>query len=150
MFFDTIVPDDPEGYLAEERKALHERIGALRRMLRKEEPFDAERLQVSYPHLEEPAIQTAYIQRKFDELSKALIDQVEGPDGMIEPSVLRARVEGYLYWSLLDNFEWADGFRPRFGLVAVDYQTMQRTPRPSAYVYRAIIEQARGQQADNN
>lgn len=52
-------------------------------------------------------------------------------------------VRGYLHWSLLDNFEWADGFTPRFGLVAVDYATQARTPRRSAYVYKAIIEQAR-------
>ncbi|MFA5003752.1 MAG: glycoside hydrolase family 1 protein [Candidatus Saccharimonadales bacterium] len=39
---------------------------------------------------------------------------------------------GYLHWSLLDNFEWAYGWWPRFGLVAVDRETMQRTIRPSA------------------
>ena len=53
-------------------------------------------------------------------------------------------VRGYLHWSLIDNFEWADGFTPRFGLVAVDYATQKRTPRPSAYVYKAIIEQSKG------
>lgn len=52
-------------------------------------------------------------------------------------------VRGYLHWSLLDNFEWADGFNPRFGLIEVDYHTMQRKVRPSAQVYKAIIEQAR-------
>jgi beta-glucosidase len=41
-------------------------------------------------------------------------------------------VQGYVYWSLLDNFEWAFGYRPRFGLVAVDRATQLRTPRPSA------------------
>ncbi|MCH8748798.1 glycoside hydrolase family 1 protein [Patescibacteria group bacterium] len=51
-------------------------------------------------------------------------------------------IRGYFHWSLLDNFEWADGFDPRFGLIEVDYETQQRTPRPSAYVYKAIIEQA--------
>ena len=40
-------------------------------------------------------------------------------------------VKGYLYWSLLDNFEWAHGYRTTFGLVGVDRDTMQRTPRPS-------------------
>jgi beta-glucosidase len=40
-------------------------------------------------------------------------------------------VRGYLYWSLLDNFEWAHGYRPTFGLVDVDRETMVRTPRPS-------------------
>ena len=41
-------------------------------------------------------------------------------------------VRGYVYWSLLDNFEWADGFGPRFGLVEVDYKTQRRTVRESA------------------
>ncbi|OGX04089.1 MAG: hypothetical protein A3G87_03795 [Omnitrophica bacterium RIFCSPLOWO2_12_FULL_50_11] len=43
-----------------------------------------------------------------------------------------ACVIGYLYWSLLDNFEWADGFSPRFGLVEVDYSTQARRVRESA------------------
>ena len=47
-------------------------------------------------------------------------------------------VRGYLYWSLLDNFEWAEGFRPRFGLVEVDYATLERKIRPSAYEYGKI------------
>jgi len=55
-----------------------------------------------------------------------------------------ADVRGYFYWSLLDNFEWAHGFRPRFGLVEVDYKTFERKPRPSAYVYKAIIDKAMG------
>lgn len=42
-----------------------------------------------------------------------------------------ADVRGYLHWSLLDNFEWAFGYPPRFGLVEVDYDTFARTPRPS-------------------
>lgn len=50
-----------------------------------------------------------------------------------------ANVKGYFHWSLTDNFEWADGFRPRFGLVEIDYKTLQRIPRPSAYVYADII-----------
>ena len=41
-------------------------------------------------------------------------------------------VRGYVYWSLLDNFEWAHGYRTTFGLVDVDRTTMQRTTRPSA------------------
>lgn len=40
-------------------------------------------------------------------------------------------VLGYLHWSLTDNFEWAEGLKPRFGLVEVDYRTLERTPRPS-------------------
>ena len=41
-------------------------------------------------------------------------------------------VRGYASWSLLDNFEWAHGYRPTFGLVAVDRATQERTPKPSA------------------
>ena len=41
------------------------------------------------------------------------------------------KVEGYLHWSLLDNFEWTSGYRPTFGLVAVDRATFVRTPKPS-------------------
>ena len=47
-------------------------------------------------------------------------------------------VQGYVYWSLLDNFEWAFGYAPKFGLVAVDRATQARTPRDSARWLGAI------------
>ena len=49
-------------------------------------------------------------------------------------------IQGYLVWSLTDNFEWAEGFSSHFGLVAVDYSTLERKPRESAYMYREIIK----------
>lgn len=52
-------------------------------------------------------------------------------------------VRGYLHWSLLDNFEWADGFGPRFGLIEVNYENQKRTPRPSAGVYAEICRTGR-------
>jgi beta-glucosidase len=48
-------------------------------------------------------------------------------------------VEGYFHWSALDNFEWADGYKERFGLVFVDYETGQRIPKDSYHWYRRII-----------
>jgi beta-glucosidase len=52
-----------------------------------------------------------------------------------------ADVRGYFYWSLLDNFEWDKGFWPRFGLLAIDYRTLSRTIRPSAFKYAEICRQ---------
>lgn len=49
-----------------------------------------------------------------------------------------SRVEAYCHWSLLDNFEWVEGYGPRFGLYEVDYATMARIPRASAKLYSII------------
>lgn len=53
-------------------------------------------------------------------------------------------VRGYLHWSAFDNFEWSEGFRPLFGLVAVDRDgSFTRTPKPSAHAFRRVIESGR-------
>lgn len=51
-----------------------------------------------------------------------------------------APVKGYFAWSLLDNFEWAEGYNKRFGLVHVDYKTLRRTPKLSAKTYKEIVK----------
>ena len=51
-----------------------------------------------------------------------------------------ADVRGYMYWSLLDNFEWHRGFGPKFGLIEVGYATLERKIRPSAYEYAKICK----------
>ncbi|MGH6890477.1 MAG: glycoside hydrolase family 1 protein [Rhizomicrobium sp.] len=61
----------------------------------------------------------AYTRRALQSLHAAMADGVD--------------VRGYLHWSLLDNFEWLEGYRPKFGLVAVDRLTQARRPKPSAY-----------------
>lgn len=48
-------------------------------------------------------------------------------------------VLGYFHWSLMDNFEWAEGYRPRFGMIHVDYQTQKRTLKDSALWYSEVI-----------
>jgi len=50
-------------------------------------------------------------------------------------------VRGYFHWSFMDNFEWKSGFEPRFGLVGIDYKTLERKPRPSAFYYSKICKQ---------
>lgn len=61
------------------------------------------------------------------------LDEVAGAIGQ------GVQVAGYLHWSLLDNFEWAHGFGPRFGLIEVDYATQKRRVRPSAQRFRDLI-----------
>lgn len=48
-------------------------------------------------------------------------------------------LDSYFAWSLMDNYEWAEGYRKRFGLVHVDFNTLERTPKLSAKVYRDVI-----------
>lgn len=48
-------------------------------------------------------------------------------------------INGYFYWSIMDNYEWAHGYRKRFGLIYVDYDTQIRTLKDSAYWYKDVI-----------
>lgn len=66
-----------------------------------------------------------YLARHLQGVSRAISDGVD--------------VRGYFQWSLLDNFEWAEGYKQRFGLIYVDYETQKRTPKDSYYWYRDLI-----------
>ncbi len=61
-------------------------------------------------------------------------------DGVLDCIAEGIDVRGYTYWSLLDNFEWAHGYVPKFGLVSVDRETFARTPKPSAERYATIVQ----------
>ena len=65
-----------------------------------------------------------YIRRALAGVQKCLADGID--------------VRGYIHWSLLDNFEWIFGYRPKFGLVAVNRETFERTVKPSARVLGSI------------
>jgi beta-glucosidase len=66
-----------------------------------------------------------FIERHLVELARAAADGVP--------------VLGYFHWSILDNFEWAHGYKHRFGLIHVDYQTQKRTLKDSAKFYQEVI-----------
>ena len=74
----------------------------------------------------------------------ARIDYLRGHLGaVIDAKAAGVRIDGYTVWSLLDNFEWADGWSQRFGLVHVDMHTGTRTPKASYRWYRDLISAAR-------
>jgi beta-glucosidase len=50
-----------------------------------------------------------------------------------------ADIRGYFHWSVMDNFEWAEGYKDRFGLIHVDYQTLRRTIKESGRWYAKVI-----------
>ena len=104
------------------------------------------RIERDYPQYEDVAITE----------NGAAYDDGPGPDGEVNDDrrvdylqqhihhVLRAvedgsKLKSYFAWSLLDNFEWAEGYQKRFGLVHVDFETQKRTPKKSAKTYSAII-----------
>ena len=72
---------------------------------------------------------TDYISRHIDAVGEAMRQGV--------------RMEGYMVWSLLDNFEWASGYDKRFGIVHVDYATQRRTPKTSYAWYRDFLTRRR-------
>jgi beta-glucosidase len=67
---------------------------------------------------DDDAQRIAYVHAALEGVGRCLADDID--------------VRGYTYWSLLDNFEWAFGYRPKFGLVEVDRTTFVRRPKPSA------------------
>jgi len=94
--------------------------------------------------------------------SGASFDDYVDPDGVVADhervaylrdyldaaaAAIRAGVDlqGYYAWSFLDNFEWAEGYGKRFGLVYVDYRTQERIPKLSAHWYRQAIREHRAQ-----
>jgi beta-glucosidase len=92
---------------------------------------------VSVPiYITESGIATADDPRRIDFIQQSLA-------GVLRCLADGIDVRGYIHWSLLDNFEWIYGYRPKFGLVAVDRETQQRTIKPSAHYLGEIARQNR-------
>jgi beta-glucosidase len=79
----------------------------------------------SYPEAPDDTRRITYLDSHIRAVHAAIADGVD--------------VRGYCLWSLLDNFEWADGYTQRFGIVHVDFDTLRRTPKASFGWYRDLI-----------
>jgi beta-glucosidase len=71
----------------------------------------------------------SYVERHLAAIERAIADGIP--------------VRGYFLWSLLDNFEWAFGYSRRFGIVYVDYDTLERVPKASFHWYRDLVAASR-------
>jgi beta-glucosidase len=61
-------------------------------------------------------------------------------DSMLKAYSEGVNMIGYFAWSFMDNFEWAEGYSKRFGLIYIDYKTLERIPKKSAYWYSDFIK----------
>jgi beta-glucosidase len=61
--------------------------------------------------------------------------------GLHEAIAAGVNLHGYFVWSIFDNFEWERGYGPRFGLVRVNYETLERIPKQSAYWFSEVAKQ---------
>ncbi|MFN8168135.1 MAG: GH1 family beta-glucosidase [Candidatus Nanopelagicales bacterium] len=82
----------------------------------------------SLPRVDDPR-RVAYLREHIAAVGRAILEGVD--------------VRGYFVWSLLDNFEWAEGYRPRFGIVYTDYPTQRRIPKTSFQWYREFLRGSR-------
>jgi len=97
--------------------------------------YAAARVQVPI-YITESGIATADDTRRIDYIRQSL-------EGVLSCLADGIDIRGYIHWSLLDNFEWIMGYRPKFGLIAVDRATQQRTLKPSAHYLSEIARSNR-------
>ena len=88
------------------------------------------------PHARIAAYKALWSTESGDTASGTTSDLMAAVDQAVADGV---DVKGYFVWSLLDNMEWAQGYRKRFGIVHVDFATQRRTPKLSASFYRETI-----------
>ena len=110
---------------------LHREYGPLPMMITENGGAFPEEANDSY--VEDPA-RVAFLSDHFEAARQAIAAGVD--------------LEAYFVWSLLDNFEWESGYRPRFGIVRVDYPTQERTLKESALWYRDLVARHRPVELD--
>ena len=94
-----------------------------------------ERIRTASVHLHDTKVETSY-----DDDERGLSVRV------VHDAISRGvDLRGYFVWSFMDNFEWAEGYAKRFGIVHVDYDTHTRTPTQSALWIRDTIARTRGE-----
>jgi beta-glucosidase/6-phospho-beta-glucosidase/beta-galactosidase len=105
----------------------------------------AENIRVAVPVIDAPEYVEAAEKATRDRNAGFMTVMLEGrhtDEYLAEPRSAAARhvrrrpVDGYFFWSAQDNFEWMDGFGNRFGLIYVDFDTLERTPKLSAEWFR--------------
>ncbi len=125
---DGVVPPGPGDRMTDLWEFYPEALGAAVR--------DAYRITEGTPVLvTENGIPTTDDNLRIEYLDRALRSLAEAIEDGVE-------VRGYLHWSALDNFEWAMGYGPRFGLIEFDPVTFERRVKPSAYHYSQIVREA--------
>jgi beta-glucosidase len=87
-------------------------------------------------YITESGIATDDDDRRIDYIRESL-------EGVLRCLADGVDVRGYIHWSLLDNFEWIYGYRPKFGLIAVNRETQERTVKPSARFLGEIARKKR-------
>lgn len=85
------------------------------------------------------SMQESFLEQSFDDTYR--IEYYQNVLETLKPHIQNSNVKGLFYWSLMDNFEWAEGYFAPFGLFHVDFKTLKRTPKKSAEWVRNLLGQ---------
>ena len=91
-------------------------------------PNDFVKLKFKYTRTDDDEQRISYVKTALEGLQRCIDDGLD--------------IRGYYYWSFLDNFEWLYGYKPRFGLIEVDRETLARKSKKSLKFYQEIIEKS--------
>ena len=98
------------------------------------------KLHQKYPHYEIFITENGVADAKDEKRKNFILQHLQQVEKAIQKDI---PVRSYCHWSLYDNFEWMEGFSPRFGLYEINYKNQKRTLRKSGLVYKNIIKQGK-------